>query len=159
MVEVVGPDIRDAWRTFRELDSCAHPSQEVYAGLARQDRLVKFLGATRRSGGELPGHPGGRINFGHILRLTGTAERDRGGLSAGQRRMIAESGIPVAAGSYVGVVSGQVTGQPWRDRPVSVPELPTLLRMLYAAGFTAICYLSGMRRGGPQPAARMPRHR
>jgi hypothetical protein len=34
MIEAVGPDIRDAWRTFRQLDDCAHPSQEAYAGLA-----------------------------------------------------------------------------------------------------------------------------
>ena len=147
MIEAVGPDIRDAWRTFRELDICAHPSQEAYAGLTRPDRLEKFLDATRRSGGELPGRPGGGVNFGHILRLTGTAERDRGGLSAGQRRMITGSGIPVAAGTYVGAIGGQVAGRRWRERPVTVPELPTLLRMLYAAGFTAICYLSGMRPG------------
>jgi hypothetical protein len=30
---------------------------------------------------------------------------------------------------------------------VTVPELPALLRMVYAAGFTVICYLSGMRPG------------
>ncbi len=147
MVEVIGPDIRDAWHTFRQLDSGTHPSQQAYDGLTRQDRLVKFIGRVRREGGELPGHPSGAINTGHIQRLIGIPERDRSGLSAGQKRMLAQSGIPVADGTYIGTITGQVTGRPWRERPLTVAELPTLVRLLYAAIFTVTCYLSGMRPG------------
>jgi integrase len=34
-----------------------------------------------------------------------------------------------------------------RNRPITVQELPSLLRLLYAASFTVVCFLSGMRPG------------
>jgi hypothetical protein len=72
--------------------------------------------------------------------------------------MITESRIPVAAGTYVGTITGKVADRPWRDQPVTVPELPTLLRMVYAAGFTAICYLSGMRPGEKRAELHLMQH-
>lgn len=147
MVEVIGPDIRDAWHLYRQLESGTHPSQREYAGLARQERLVMLLETTLRDGGELPGHPGGGINHGHVLRLIGTPGRDRGGLAPAQKRLLAQSGIPVADGTYLGGITGRIDGRPWRERPITVQELPTLVRLLYAAAFIVTCYLSGMRPG------------
>lgn len=40
-----------------------------------------------------------------------------------------------------------MNGKPWRENPIDVAELPRLVRLLSAALFTAICYLSGMRPG------------
>lgn len=147
MVEVIGPDIRGAWNLYRQLENCAHPSQRQYAGLTRQDRLARLIETTTRDGGELPGHPGGGINFGHILRLIGTTEGDRGGLAPGQKRLLEQSGIPVADATYIGEITGIVAERPWRIRPITVPELPTLVRLVYAAAFIVTCYLSGLRSG------------
>ena len=147
MVEVIGLDVRDAWRTFRQLNSSTHPSQRAYDGLSRQDRLVRFIEATRREGGELPGHPGGTINTSHILRLIGTPKPGRTGLGAGQKRMLAQCGIPVADDTYVGMITAQIAGRPWRERPVTIAELQVLVRLLQGAAFIITCYLSGMRPG------------
>jgi hypothetical protein len=64
MVEVIGSDIRDAWRLYRQLEDRAHESQREYAGLTRQDRLVRLLETRSRDGGELPGHPGAALTTG-----------------------------------------------------------------------------------------------
>jgi hypothetical protein len=47
----------------------------------------------------------------------------------------------------VGTITGRVNGKPWRENPIDVAELPTLVRLLSAALFTSLCYLSGMRPG------------
>jgi hypothetical protein len=147
MIEVAGPGIRGAWCLYRQLEDCAHESQREYAGLTRQDRLVRLIETRSRDGDELPGRPGGGINHGHVLRLIATPEHDRGGLTAGQKRLLAQSGIPVADDTYIGGITGKIDGRPWRERPITVQELPTLVRLLYAAAFIVICYLSGMRPG------------
>jgi integrase len=53
----------------------------------------------------------------------------------------------VADGTYIGGITGKIDGRPWRGRPITVQELPTLVRPLYAAAFIVTCYLSGMRPG------------
>lgn len=150
MIEHAGPDIRDAWLEYRQLDCGIHPSQAGYSGTLG-DRLPVFLERTRQAGGCLPGRPDGHggaaVNFGHILRLAGIPEARRAGLTAAQGKLIAEAGLPVAAGTYLGSITGRINGRPWRQTPITAGELPTLVRLLFAAGFITVCYLSGMRPG------------
>ena len=40
-----------------------------------------------------------------------------------------------------------IDGRPWQDSPIAVSELRNLIRMVAAACFVAICYLSGARPG------------
>jgi integrase len=148
MVEDFGPDIADAWAEFRELRAGTHPSQRRFEGLAPRDRLALFLADARRDGTALPGRrrqDGTReVNQSHLRRLLGQRP---GTLTAAQLRQVQQSGLPIATGSYLGAIRGQLDGTPWRDRPITVDELPDLVRLLAAACFTTTCYLSGMRPG------------
>ncbi len=150
MIEHAGPDIRDAWLEYRQLDRGIHLSQAGYSGTLG-DRLPVFLERTRRARGCLPGRPDGHggttVNFGHILRLAGIPEARRAGVTPAQARLIAGAGLPVAAGTYLGTITGRINDQPWRQTPITAGELPTLVRLLFAAGFITVCYLSGMRPG------------
>jgi hypothetical protein len=84
MIEHAGPDIRDAWLEYRQLDRGVHLSQAGYNGTLG-DRLPVFLERTRRARGCLPGRPDGHggtaVNLGHILRLTEIPEARRAGVS------------------------------------------------------------------------------
>jgi hypothetical protein len=60
---------------------------------------------------------------------------------------VAASGPPIASGNPVGMISGRLHGQPWRQSPITAEELPQLELLLSAAAFIVICYLSGMRPG------------
>jgi integrase len=84
MLEVIGPDIRDAWTAHRP---------------RRQSRPARNAGPV--TAGE-PGPPG---------------------------------------------IRGQVDGRPWRDQPITAGEIHDLIRLLAAACFVVICYLSGARPG------------
>jgi integrase len=147
MVEQIGPDIRDAWQEYTALCRGDHPSQANYTGTTGS-RLHPYADFCRRTGTPLPGTPGPdgpRINYGHVLRLIGMD--GKGQFSPAQKRWLAEQGLPVAAHSTVGTITGQIHGSPWRDSPLTVAELPGLWRRLIGALFTVACYLSGMRPG------------
>lgn len=150
MVEDIGPDIRDAWNEHRQLDDGTHPSQADFHGTLGE-RLPMFVRRTRATGGELPGKPDGQggvaVNFGAVLRLVGIPEHKRAGLTGNQKRLLEQAGLPIAADTYIGAITGRIGEVPWRDRPITVQELPTLVRLLYAAAFTIVCFLSGMRPG------------
>jgi integrase len=150
MLEDIGPDIAAAHQAWRQLRQCAHPSQEGFSRLSQRQRLSALLSATARSGGALPGK---RDDSGQLVpdeyylcRLLGVRA---GNLTSGpQRRMAAESGLPLAEGCRLGIpVTGTIDGRPWRDRPITAQELPELTRILTGALFVAVCYLSGMRPG------------
>ncbi|RSR98494.1 site-specific integrase [Streptomyces sp. WAC04189] len=146
MIEQVGPDIRDAWHEYQQLETGKHISQVRYTG-TREERLRAYLSYCRQQGIALPGHEGGGINYGHVKRLMGIPKAHRQGVPAAMLDLLVGSGLPVAPFSGVGRITGQVHGRPWREHPIAVGELPTLVRLLSAALFTAVCYLSGMRPG------------
>jgi integrase len=149
MIEDLGPDIVDAWTEYQHLNRGVHRDQAAFVGTLGE-RLPVFLQRARLAGAALPGKPnagGVTVNYGHVVRLVGIPEAQRAGLSRGQQRMITQAGLPVAADTYLGTITGQVDGRPWRDRPLTISELPTLARLLVAAAFLTVCFLSGMRPG------------
>ena len=146
MIEDIGPDIRDAWHEYQQLEAGNHRSQARYRG-TRTERLHQYIAHSQGQGVPLPGHPDGSMNHGHIKRLIGIPKGHRQEMSAPMLRLIAESDLPIVPFTGVGQITGRVHGRPWREHPITVEELPTLVRLLSAALFTAICYLSGMRPG------------
>jgi hypothetical protein len=151
MTEDIGPDIAAAWRKYRQIDDGTHPSQAALAGLPPRQRIEEYLRQARGSGRPLPGHDTGSglaVNYSHLARILGFGGRDnyRPWPPTG-KKMVCDAGLPVAPGTYLCAITGRISGQPWRDQPVTVAELGLLARLLGAAAFTAICYLSGMRPG------------
>lgn len=149
MIEDIGPDVVSARGEYQRLDDGVHPDQAQYAGLSRAERFAAFLDHARRTGESLPASPArpGKVNHGHVERLVGILPGDRGGLSRRQQHLLDTCGLPLAAATQIGSITGQVNGHPWRSQPISVEELPMLTRMVSAAGFIVVCYLSGMRPG------------
>lgn len=146
VVEDIGPDIRDAWIEYRQLDNGSHPSQEQYAGLLTRDRIDLFVQQAKRDGTVLPGHiVDGQlhINWSQLGRLLGSHTSWPRVL----KRRVHAAALPVVVGSPIGRITGQVHGHPWRDSPITVQELPLLIRVLTAACFITACYLSGARPG------------
>ncbi|PBC51856.1 integrase [Rhodococcus sp. ACS1] len=152
MLEDIGPDIADAWRTYQQLQQSSHPSQARFVGLPIRQRLAKFLADAAREGTALPGkrRPDGVLALDEqtLLRLMGLGFSYHRLSSARQREMVAESGLPLTE-SYAlsSAINGTIDGRPWRDRPITPQELPDLVRFLTAAGFVIVCYLSGLRPG------------
>ncbi|MFD5441838.1 hypothetical protein [Streptomyces tendae] len=125
IVEDIGPDVRDAWREFRQLSTGTHRSQRQCKGLTQTERMSLFLQATREKGGALPGdpqHPGaiGFTNLACLLALPPSSET----LSGDARSLAEAAGLPVVADLPVGRITGQVDGRPWRERPLEASELP-----------------------------------
>jgi integrase len=150
MIDDIGPDIVSARQECQLLDDGNHPSQAIYQGMTLGPRLELFLDHAQRTQTPLPGsrrRGAGRVNCCHVLRLVGITQENRGTPSRHQQRLLDESGLPIEKGSYIGSIRGSINGQPWRDTPISTEELHTLVRLLSAACFLIICYLSGMRPG------------
>jgi hypothetical protein len=148
MVERIGEDIIAAHAEYHRLDAGTHPSQAAYAHLGPAGRVRAFVGQARRAGAAIPGRPGAgepAVNWSHLARLLHLHPAALG--RPDLRRMITESGLGIARDSFLGSINARVDGRPWRDQPITVTELPTLLRLLSAAAFTVIAYLSGMRPG------------
>jgi hypothetical protein len=151
VIEEIGPDIRDAWSEYRQLNAGTHPSQADYPGRTLGQRLTILLESSRQTGVALPGT--GRngtveLNAMHVMRLLGKGGRSKGqSLAPFYARQVAASGVAIAPGTYIGEVTRLVDGRPWREGPIPLSELSGLVAILYAACFTALCYLSGMRPG------------
>lgn len=152
MIDVIGPDIVAAWTHYRQLEDGTHQSLEPLAGIPSRQRIEQFLAQANATGTLLPGHYRSgtlRVNYAHLSRILGL----RAGVPQQRtwhprwKALIEQSGVPVSPGSYVGSIRGQVSGQPWRDTPVTVAELPALLHHLNAAVFIVTAYLSGARPG------------
>jgi integrase len=151
IVESVGPDVRDAWVTHQQINAGIHLSQAGYHGLTH-DRLQQYVEQCRSSGASLPGrrHKDGTvtINYGAITRLIHTPElKVRLSITPNQKRILRDSGLSVAQDTYIGQITGLIDGQPWSQTPIAVAEMRTLVRMVAAACFVVICYLSGARPG------------
>jgi hypothetical protein len=146
IAEDIGPEIRDAWITYRQLDQGVHHSQRRYDGLLMRDRVRLFLSSAQSDGSMLPGRVADEkreINWSHLGRILGQYSS----WSPARRRPVLAAALPIADGSPVGAITGQIDGRPWRDRPITVQELPELIRILSAACFVTACYLSGGRPG------------
>ncbi|MFG2235935.1 integrase [Streptomyces sp. NPDC048723] len=151
IVESVGPDVREAWVTHQQINAGVHPSQADYRG-PTYDRVLQYIEQCRRTGASLPGlrHKDGtvKVNCGAIKRMIRTPElKVRVGITPSQKRMLRDSGLPIAQDTYVGQITGLIDGRPWHETPVALAELRTLVRMVAAACFVVICYLSGARPG------------
>ncbi|MFG2153184.1 integrase [[Kitasatospora] papulosa] len=147
MIEDIGPDIRDAWHEYQQLEAGNHHSQARYTG-TREGRLRTYLSYCRQQDIALPGHEaGGGVNHGHIKRLIGIPKGLRQAMTAPMLGLLADSDLPTEPFTGIGRITGRTHGRPWSERPITVAELPTLVRLLSAALFTAVCYLSGMRPG------------
>ncbi len=150
IIEDLGPDICAAWKHFELLDSAHHPSQQGYQDLSPRECLLLFAKELARTGGALPGTPGtpGKVNAVHLGRLVGLEKSRRSESLAQQARVLAdEARIPIADDCYVGTISARLGDRPWRNRSITVAELPRLIRILMAAGFVVLCYLTGARPG------------
>ncbi|MBO0823795.1 MAG: hypothetical protein J2P27_08050 [Actinobacteria bacterium] len=61
---------------------------------------------------------------------------------------MAKSGIPIADRAYLNApITGRLHSRPWRQAPIAYDQAEQLARMLSAATFVVISYLSGMRPG------------
>lgn len=151
MIEDIGPDIRDAWREYRQLNAATHPSQAAFQGLPLGQRLTILLDRLRLSGGALPGtmrDGTAELNRSHLMRLLGKGARSQAApLTPHYRRQVAESGVLIAPDTCIGTVTGMIDDRPWREGPITLLELTDLVACLYAACFTTLSYLSGMRPG------------
>ncbi|MEU2248524.1 integrase [Streptomyces sp. NPDC019224] len=146
MLEDIGPDILAAHREFQMLEDGTHPNQSPYLGLRPAAALKLFMERAVREGRTLPGYrTAGRhdVNWRHLGRLVGAGRVT----APGSQKFVRNSGLPVAEDVDLGTVTGRIDGVPWRDRPITLRELPRLIRFLTAACFVIISYLSGMRPG------------
>jgi len=151
MVEHIGPDIAAARAGYQQLDDGTHSSQTAFAHLRPRERIEWFAQHARSAGLALPGHSSKdepAVNYSRLARILGLS-RPHGATTwkPAWKRIIEESGLPIAPGSYLGTITGRVDGRPWQDHPITVAELPKLIRALSAAAFVIICYPSGMRVG------------
>ncbi|MFI1191631.1 integrase [Streptomyces californicus] len=146
VIEAVGPDVRDAWVAYQQMQTGTHASQAEFDGLSKEERIVRYIARCRREGTALPGHHPDSdlrgINFRAIERMLHVVA-----FTARQKRILQGSGLPVAEDTYVGQVTGVIDGRPWQDSPIAATELRPLVRMVAAACFIVICYLSGARPG------------
>ncbi|WP_055469080.1 hypothetical protein [Streptomyces ardesiacus] len=149
VIEVVGPDVREAWVAYQQFRAGTHAFQAEFHGLSTGDRIARFITRCRREGTPLPGHRtenGERsINYSAIERMLQTTTVLR--FTPNQKRTIRDSGLPIAEDTYVGQITGLIDGRPWRDEPITVSDLRNLIRMVASACFVVICYLSGARPG------------
>jgi integrase len=146
IVEDIGPDIRDAWIEHRQLDDATHPSHQQYHGLLMKDRIEMFVQLTKREGVALPGRAvdgGLEINWNQLGRILG----HRSSWPPTLKQRVHAAGLPIVEGSPVGCINGLVDDRPWRHGPITIHELPLLIRVLTAACFITTCYLSGARSG------------
>lgn len=148
MVEQISTDIIAANGEYQCLEAKTHPCQVPILHLARAERTRAFVDQARREHLELPGHPGPdgpRINWSHLARMLGLHASAFEACDI--RRIITESGLDIAADSFVGSITARIDERPWRERPITTAELAAMRRMLSAACYVVICYLSGMRPG------------
>ena len=156
MIEEIGPDIRDAWHEYQQLEAGTHRSQDRYFG-TRTERLQQYIAHCQEQGLALPGHVDGGINHGHIKRLIGIRKAHRHEMSARMMGLIGASRLPVVAFTGIGRITGRVHGRPWRGHPITVEELPhpgkDVVRCTVHRGLLPVRNAS---RRSPQPAPRMP---
>ncbi len=108
------------------------------------ERVRKLLDDYRKEGRPLPGS-NGKPNFSHLAReadvVPSTVKRGAG-------RQLLDAALPglgVADASYLRAqLVGQLDGACWRG-PIAYHEIAEMMRLLHAAAYIVIAYLSGMR--------------
>jgi hypothetical protein len=157
MLEDIGPDILATRDELAQLEARTSPAQARYLRLSAKRRVKQFLADAAEEGTALPGHrrAGGsrKVNEAHLARLAGVSC-----ITAASRQAIADAGLAISDDTYLGTVTGRIDGRPWRDRPITVTELPTLILCLSAACFVIVCYLSGMRPGEKRAELHLMQH-
>jgi integrase len=155
VLEDFGPDIRDAYREDRSLKDGTHPTAQFYrerfSGRPLRERLDHYLPQLRTSSGELPGQTreDGSIELAcsHLARIVACDAQRVYQRADMVTEMARQHGIGIAPDAPLSLVSGQLHGKPWRDRPIGLGEIDWLVRALRTAAFVTICYVSGMRPG------------
>ncbi|NNG41316.1 integrase [Flexivirga sp. ID2601S] len=148
MVDTIGPDIVAARDELDRYEAGTHPDQDAYHGLSSRQRVTRFAALTAEHRNALPGQLSSdgqsAINWAQIaIRLNLTNHQVHPHL----RDPVLDRDLPVAAGSFVGTITGRIDDQPWRQQPITTQELSALMKCLSAACFVVISYLSGMRPG------------
>ncbi|MEU5149356.1 hypothetical protein AB0G42_19505 [Streptomyces yangpuensis] len=116
-------------------------------GRGARDRLALLLDRYRAAGRPLPGGSAGHrgINMRHLAREIDCSQRTVTEPAARQLVEAAADQVGVADGTYLWTgFEGRLDGLPWQEQ-VPVTELPNLVRLLHAAAYVVIAYLSGMR--------------
>ncbi|MER5627880.1 hypothetical protein ABT061_43340 [Streptosporangium sp. NPDC002544] len=161
-VECFADDITRAYHEFVTLSARTPRARRArgtsparYGSTQQQHELVKqqleeLLSQLKAKGFPLPGRrqPDGglSVNYPHLGRLLNTAANMR--YVEGYHRIIEASGLPIGEATYLyQPVTGTLQGRPWRSTLISYHEAPVLARLLSAACFVVIAYLSGMRTG------------
>lgn len=155
-IEDFAPDILAAHAEYLELHGQSIHQKQLRGETAQRPprgeierRMTAYLERLREHGGMLPGKTAAdgtlEIDWQHIGRILSCAESIRRWSSG---RLAIESGIPIAPRAYLDApITGLLNGQPWRHTRISYHEASELARLLSAACFIAIAYLSGTRPG------------
>lgn len=147
MVEDIGPDIQRAWAAFGRFRSGSQPFRVGLDGMDTDQRITAFLDEAKRDGLSLPGWMDAgelKINWQAFGRLLGL----RKAIRSPQRRVrVQQAGLPISEDVGLATIVGQINGRPWREQPIGTQEIREFVRLLTAACFVVVCYLSGARPG------------
>jgi len=113
--------------------------------------LKSFLARLRAEGGHLPGRRAedgtAEVNWRHLSRMLDVSSAY---FTPGRkaRILVEESGLPVADRALLDVpVTARIGQRPWRAERIAYHEVAQLSRLLTAACFIVVSYLSGVRPG------------
>ncbi|QKW52667.1 hypothetical protein [Streptomyces buecherae] len=143
-------DVIDAHDEWRQLNRWASPSRrrrgQKHVGRHQVGRLVgRVLNRYRAEGRPLPGWQG-EVNLSHLARESRVERTSLGdGTPSGSMIREAAAELGIADATYLRTpVRGLLDGEPWRG-PIEYTEVEHLTRMLQAACYIVISFLSGMR--------------
>ncbi|GAA1461743.1 hypothetical protein GCM10009603_27880 [Nocardiopsis exhalans] len=147
MVEDIGPDIQQAWAAFVRFRSGAQPFHVGLDGMDTDQRITAFIDEAQRDGLSLPGRIDAselKINWEAFSRMLGLR---RSISNPHHRARVQQAGLPIGGDVGLATIAGQINGRPWRERPIGTLEIRRFVRLLTAACFVVVCYLSGARPG------------
>jgi len=108
------------------------------------ERLAAVLGRYRAEGRRLPGHEGA-VNLSHLAREVQCSDRQLRVPRYWQRIQGAARELGIDDHSYLRTtIGGRLDGEPWLQR-IAYEDLGVLVRLLQAACYVVVAYLSGMR--------------
>lgn len=146
LLEDAGPDVAAAWDAFNRLNARELTFRDDLDGMGFDDRLTAFLDQTARDGESLPGWiEDGRpvVNFNALSKILGM----KIAWHEPRKERVLASGLPIDEHTRLGPIAGRIAGRPWRSQQIGVTEIRELVRLLTAACFILVCYLSGARPG------------
>lgn len=151
-IDTIAPDLLPAIRRLVAMRSIALRVPPPPAGLSRwygaAEQLTGFLAVLERRGQPLPGIAAGASTAVDLTGLAFAGRIDGEMLRMGLCSQILAGSALAVEDNMLRVTAFSVAGdREWREEPVGVIELITLMRRLSAACFLAIAYLSGIRAG------------